>query len=218
MGLDGVVMSWTAVIPVKRLDTAKSRLGADDDPRRPELALAFALDVLEACQRTPAIGSIIVVTDDREVIASVTSSAPDVVICPEPDGGGLNGAIGRGAGLATGAVVALAGDLPCLSPHALEHVLELAEAHDRSLLSDTQGSGTAMLLSHDPAALDPRFGPLSRSAHVQGGCIDLGLDADAHARSLLAGARRDVDTPADLWDARRIGVGRHTADVLRRQR
>jgi 2-phospho-L-lactate guanylyltransferase len=115
-------------------------------------------------------------------------------------------------------VVALAGDLPCLSPRALEYVLELANAHDRSLLSDAQGSGTAMLLSLNARALDPHFGPKSRSAHVQRGCIDLGLDVDAHARSLLAGARRDVDTPADLWDARRIGVGRHTADVLRRQR
>jgi 2-phospho-L-lactate guanylyltransferase len=212
MGLDGVVMSWTAVIPVKRLDSAKSRLGAGDDPQRPELALAFSLDVIEACQSASAIATIIVVTDDPDVVTSVS----DVTICPEPAGGGLNRAIAAGAELAGGPVVVLAGDLPCLRPLALDYLLDIASTHPRSLLSDTQGSGTAMLFSLDPQALAPAFGPKSRSAHVQEGYVDLALDAGDDIRSLLAGARRDVDTPADLWDARRIGVGRRTAAVLGR--
>lgn len=214
MGLDGVVMSWTAVIPVKRLDSAKSRLGTIEDPRRPELALAFALDVISACLAAASIGPVIVVTDDPEV----TASAEGVIICPEPPGGGLNQAIRSGLLLATGPAVALAGDLPALTPHALDHVLFLAGRHDRSLLSDTQGSGTAILLALDARAMHPLFGERSRSAHVQDGCVDLALDEDAPTRALLAGARRDVDTPADLWDARRIGVGLHTADVLGRPR
>jgi 2-phospho-L-lactate/phosphoenolpyruvate guanylyltransferase len=213
MGLDGAMMSWTAVIPVKRLGSAKSRLGGADDPRRPDLALAFALDVISACQSSPSISSVIVVTDDPDVIAS----APAVIICAEPAGGGLNRAILAGAALAHGPVVALAGDLPCLTPSSLEHVLRLAHSHERSLLSDTQGSGTAMLLSHDAAALDPHFGVTSRSAHVERGYVDLALDAPAGIRTLLAGARRDVDTPADLWDAVRIGVGASTAEVLGRK-
>ena len=32
----------------------------------------------------------------------------------------------------------------------------------------------------------------------------------------LAGLRRDVDTEVDLWDAVRLGVGRHTAGLLSR--
>ena len=93
MGLDGVMMSWTVVIPVKRLDAAKTRLGSPGDPRRPELALAFALDVIEACRRASSIGAVIVVTDDEEVIAE----APGVMVCAEPNGGGLNAAIRAGA-------------------------------------------------------------------------------------------------------------------------
>ena len=74
-----------------------------------------------------------------------------------------------------------------------------------------------MLLCRDHFAFDPHFGVKSRSTHVEFGHIDLALDAPADVRSLLAGARRDVDTPADLWDALRIGVGHNTSEVLRRQ-
>ena len=213
MGLNGQMMSWTAVIPVKRLDSAKSRLTDVGDPRRPELALAFFQDVLIACQSAPSIGLVVVVTDDAEVIACSSGA----LMCPEPEGGGLNQAMLAGAALAQGPVVALAGDLPSLTPGALEYVLSLASSHQRSLLSDTQGSGTAMLLCHDNAVFDPHFGFKSRSSHVQFGYSDLALDAPADIRSLLAGARRDVDTPADLWDALRIGVGPNTSEVLGRQ-
>jgi 2-phospho-L-lactate guanylyltransferase len=213
MGLDGVVMSWTAVIPVKRLDSAKTRLTTEQDPGRPELALAFARDVISACHDSAHVASVIVVTDDPEVVAL----SLDAVICPEPSGGGLNRAIEAGAALTDGPVVALAGDLPSLTTAALDYLLELACGHQRSVLSDTQGSGTAMLFSLDARDLRPKFGIRSRAAHVADGNIDLALDTPADIRALLAGARRDVDTPADLWDAIRLGVGRHTTEVLRRQ-
>ncbi len=207
------MMSWTAVIPVKRLETAKSRLGLAEDPRRPELALAFALDVIHACLESASVSSVIVVTDDQEVIGAVS----EVIICPEPLDGGLNGAIRAGAELAEGPTVVLAGDLPSLTSQALDYILAAAAQHSRSLLSDTQGSGTAMLLATDGRALSPHFGVKSRAAHVDAGYVDLALDEPAEIRTLIAGARRDVDTPADLWDARRIGVGSHTAVVLGRQ-
>ncbi len=213
MGLDGVMMSWTVVIPVKRLDAAKTRLGSPDDPRRPELALAFALDVIDACRRASSVGTIIVVTADDEVVAG----APGVTICPEPPGGGLNAAIRAGAALADGPVAALAGDLPCLTAEGLDAVLGEASRHPRSLLSDSEGSGSAMLLSHSPADLDPHFGLGSRAAHVQAGFIDLVDDPSNALRTHLASARRDVDTPDDLRDALEIGVGSHTATLLGRR-
>jgi 2-phospho-L-lactate guanylyltransferase len=74
-----------------------------------------------------------------------------------------------------------------------------------------------MLLATDGRALNPHFGVKSRAAHVDAGYVDLALDEPGEIRTLIAGARRDVDTPADLWDARRIGVGSHTAEVLGRQ-
>lgn len=204
------MMSWTVVIPVKRLDTAKSRLGAADDPRRPELALAFARDVIDACRATSSVGAVIVVTDDEDVVAQTSG----VTICPEPTPGSLNEAILEGATRTDGPLVAIAGDLPCLTPAALEFVLDLASANPRSLLSDAQGTGTAMLFAMSARELKPQFGVGSRSAHVQAGYVDLALESAGDIRALLAGARRDVDTPADLWDARRIGVGTHTAAIL----
>lgn len=212
MGLDGVMMSWTVVIPVKRLDAAKTRLGSPDDPRRPELALAFALDVIDACRRAASVAAVIVVTDDDEVIAG----APGVTVCAEPLGGGLNAAIRAGAALADGPVVALAGDLPCLTAEGLNAVLDSASAHPRSLLSDSEGSGSAMLLAHDSADLDPHFGVGSRAAHVQAGYVDLADDPSDALGAHLASSRRDVDTPDDLRDALEIGVGAHTAALLSR--
>ena len=212
MGLDGVMMSWTVVIPVKRLDAAKTRLGSPGDPRRPELALAFALDVIEACRRASSIGAVIVVTDDDEVIAG----APGVMVCAEPNGGGLNAAIRAGAALVDGPIVALAGDLPCLTAEGLDAVLGDASRYPRSLLSDSEGSGSAMLLAHDSADLDPHFGVGSRAAHVLAGFADLADDPSDALRTHLESSRRDVDTPEDLRDALAIGVGSHTAALLSR--
>lgn len=206
------MMSWTAVIPVKRLDAAKTRLGSPDNPRRPELALAFVRDVIDACRQAPSVGAIIIVTDDDEVI----SVASGITVCPEPIGGGLNSAIRQGAALADGPVVALAGDLPCLSAAALEVVLNDAAKCPRSLLSDSEGSGTAMLLAHDSESLDPHFGLGSREAHIQAGFVDLADTPSATLRTHLAAARRDVDTPDDLRDALAIGVGTHTSALLGR--
>lgn len=209
--------SWTAVIPVKRLDMAKSRLGDTADPRRPELALAFALDVAWACKQAKSVERVIIVTDDQEVIGAMKLIDPAMAICPEPSEGGLNAAVRAGAALATSPVVAVAGDLPALTGAALDAVLTLASEVPRSLLCDAQGSGTAMLCAVDVSQLEPRFGPRSRSAHVADGSTDLGLDLAGPISGLLARARRDVDTPADLWDAVRMGVGTHTAQALRRQ-
>jgi len=203
--------TWTAIVPAKRRDDAKSRLGATRSTHaRSDLALAFITDALAAIAACPQIARVIVVTDDDGVADVARRIGAQVVA--EPDPGGLNRAITAGAHAATGPVIAIAGDLPALTAAALVRVLDLGDAHPRSFLCDAAGTGTAMLLAHDPAALQPEFGPASRARHATNGFAELGLDpADA---ALLAGARRDVDTEVDLWDAVRIGVGPSTREAL----
>ena len=207
-------MEWTAVVPVKSLPDAKSRLLPDADPTRPELALAFLQDVLTALEGAAGIARVLVVTDDDRIQSLVDASSASWL--PEAPHVGLNPAAALGAASLPRdtAVAIIAGDLPCLIPSAIDLVLALAEAHDRAFVSDAQGIGTTMLLDRTAATCTPAFGERSRARHAQLGYVDLGLDVSDDTRRLLARARRDVDTQVDLWDARRMGVGAATRAVL----
>lgn len=207
-------MQWTAIVPVKSLPEAKSRLLPPDDPTRPELALAFLQDVLSALERANSIVDVFVVTDDERVQGIVAATSARWL--PESPHSGLNPAASFGAAHvpAVAPVAIIAGDLPCLTPECLDRVLTLAQEHRQSFMSDTQGIGTTMLMDRAAITCSPAFGERSRARHAQLGYVDLGLHCDGDARRLLARARRDVDTQVDLWDARRIGVGAATEAVL----
>ncbi|MQS07119.1 hypothetical protein FNX48_008020 [Streptomyces sp. IF17] len=98
--------------------------------------------------------------------------------------------------------MALNGDLPALRPEELERVLLAARA-PRCFVPDAEGTGTTMLTVAPDTAPDPRFGPDSRARHRESGALELVL-------SDVPGARRDVDTGADLLAALELGVGPHT--------
>ena len=102
-------MRWTAVVPVKGLPTAKSRLGARPDAERVALALAFARDVVAAVLATPEVDEVVLVTSDP-VVAGALAGA-DVVVLEEPETDGLNAALAHGADLARAATPA-AGSSP----------------------------------------------------------------------------------------------------------
>ncbi|MGC1212363.1 MAG: 2-phospho-L-lactate guanylyltransferase, partial [Micromonospora sp.] len=57
--------TWTVVVPVKRLQVAKSRLrGALPAVPHEELALALAADTVRAVRACAAVAEVLVVTDD----------------------------------------------------------------------------------------------------------------------------------------------------------
>lgn len=207
-------MQWTAVVPVKSLPEAKSRLLPPDDPARPELALSFLQDVLYALHGANSVSDVIVVTDDERV-RDIVAATPARWL-PESPHRGLNPAAAFGAAQvpADTPVAIIAGDLPCLTPACLDQVFALAQEHRQSFMSDAQGIGTTMLMDRVAASCTPAFGERSRARHAQLGYVDIGLDSGLDTRRLLARARRDVDTQVDLWDARRIGVGVETEACL----
>ena len=64
---------WTAVIPVKRLSAAKSRLrGAVPAARHADLALAMVRDTVTSVLAGAAVAELLVVTDDPEAAVAVT--------------------------------------------------------------------------------------------------------------------------------------------------
>jgi 2-phospho-L-lactate/phosphoenolpyruvate guanylyltransferase len=199
--------SWGLVVPVKRLALAKTRLSAYDDTSREDLALAFALDVVAAALVASAVAEVLVVTDDPRA-AKELGAAGARVVADVPDAG-LNPALEHGASLlpAGWGAATVSADLPALRPDDLDDALAAVPRDGRGFVADSAGSGTTLLAAAPGVPLAPAYGPGSRAVHLRSG-----------ARELPGGAglRLDVDTPDDLAEAVRLGLGAATAAVVRR--
>ncbi len=200
-------LRWSLVIPVKVLARAKSRLASLAGSRRGELALAMAADTVAAAVACPAIGAVIVVTDDAAAGAELGGLGAHVV-ADEPRAG-LNPALVFGAVYADArwpgrGRAGLAADLPALDPAEIGRALAAASGWAEAFVPDAAGSGTTLYAAGPAAAFSPRFGPGSRDRHLAGGAVELDLPG-------MAGLRRDVDTPADLRSAAKLGLGPRTA-------
>jgi 2-phospho-L-lactate guanylyltransferase len=196
---------WTLLVPVKRLEIAKTRLAVADDARS-ELALAMACDTVRAALGSAQVGEVVVITSDLRARQALSSHGARVVE-DLPDNG-LNPALVHGASLAAlPRVAALSSDLPALRSADLDAVLRLAGAQHLAVVADASGSGTTMLAARAVADFSPHFGVDSRAAHVSAGAVDLSADA-------AAALRQDVDTLEALRAAIELGVGPETTRAL----
>jgi 2-phospho-L-lactate/phosphoenolpyruvate guanylyltransferase len=203
-------VTWSLVIPVKVLARAKSRLAGlagVTGEQRAGLALAMAADTVAAAAACPAVGTVIVVTDD-DVAAAELDDLGAVVIGDQP-ARGLNAALVFGAAYADSrwpgrGRAGLAADLPALGPAELGVALAAARSLAEAFVPDAEGTGTTLYAAGPGTAFCPRFGPGSRDKHLAGGAVELDLPG-------LGGLRRDVDTPADLIAAAAIGLGPRSA-------
>ncbi|OBG22702.1 2-phospho-L-lactate guanylyltransferase [Mycobacterium sp. 852002-51057_SCH5723018] len=199
------------IIAVKRLTAAKTRLAPVFSARtREAVVLAMLVDTLSAAAGVAALGSITVVTPDEAAAATAIELGVDVLADPTPEGHSdpLNNAIAsaeRALVLTFSNIVVLQGDLPALQTQELAEAIAAARQHRRSFVADRLATGTAALCAFG-AALDPHFGPDSCARHRRSGAIEL--------TGAWPGLRCDVDTPADLAAARRLGVGSATARAL----
>ncbi|MGA5131859.1 2-phospho-L-lactate guanylyltransferase [Streptomyces olivoreticuli] len=202
-------MVWTLVVPLKPLSRAKSRLaGGTGHAPRPALALAFALDTVAAALACPAVGGVVVVTDDP--LAGAELGALGARVLPEPTGrGGLNGALAHGARSVRAqcprsAVATLNADLPALRPTELGRVLDSATEFPRAFLADAAGIGTTLLAAAPGMELAPAFEGPSRARHRASGAHEIELTG-------VDSVRQDVDTESDLRAALGLGLGPRTA-------
>jgi 2-phospho-L-lactate guanylyltransferase len=191
--------TW-ALVPIRGLETAKTRLGEDlDAEERLELVTGMLRRTLAATRDARRIAGTIVVTMDPEA-AGIAKELRAVGLVERAPG--LNEAINaaRSVAVARGAtaVLVLPADLPSVTASAVDDLIGDAGrvAIDGGLVAlvpDQHGRGTNALLVSPPTAIDPAFGDASRAAHA--------------ARASAAGAAwleldgplsLDVDTPADL--------------------
>jgi 2-phospho-L-lactate/phosphoenolpyruvate guanylyltransferase len=224
MVLDGFVRRtpldhrWQVLLPVKALDQAKRRLGAQSDPPHLDLVLGMLWDTIEALHGAAAVGDIYVVSPDSSLQAMQSNHGFTWI--PEKGDAGLNAAIAQGAAwihehsVGSYGLLICTADLPCLTAADIDQILLAARSNAISMVSDAAGTGTTMVLATDgtrlPTEYPTHFGPRSCAAHVQQGAVNLSA---TYGRALVR-AERDVDTPVDLWDARRLGVGVWTSRAL----
>lgn len=197
------------VVPVKRLDRAKSRLvgaadgGIGDRVAHEDLVVALALDTITAAANTDGVRDVVVVTSDPMLTAVLRTEGIRCVPEAEP---GLNEAYRHGATVLGRHVGALQADLPALRSAELAAAIAAADGK-RAFVPDRQGTGTTLLIGAPDEPLDPRFGVGSAGAHRSSGAIELIGDWPS--------LRCDVDTEADLAIAAELGLGPRTAQRFR---
>jgi 2-phospho-L-lactate/phosphoenolpyruvate guanylyltransferase len=188
------------LIPLKRLDTAKSRLGsALSGAERRRLMAAMVAHVARAAVAA-GVGRVALASSEPDAPALAAGLGVECV----SDGG-----LAWNAGLAHArvtltaparAVLYLAGDLPLVEPDDI-CALVAAGADATAVIGRAHDGGTNALWVAPAAALEPAFGARrSAAVHavraVAGGLRPVVLDRP--------GLARDVDTAADLALARRL--------------
>lgn len=201
--------TFGVVVPVKPPAVAKSRLGGLGDEVRRALAAAFAADTVEAALSCPRVASVLVVTDDHVLARELAVCGAEVI----PDGAAddLNASLVQAAaellrrhpGLH---LAALCADLPALRAVDLARALDAAPGERMGFVADADGVGTTAVTAPGLDTFRPCFGHGSRAEHLAAGAGEIELEG-------IPSLRRDVDTPADLADVLRLGIGPRTSRV-----
>jgi len=187
-----------AVIPVGAIERAKSRLGGTLDAEERRDLVGGLLDrTLAAALATPTISETLVVSPDDEVLAIASASGARVI---RQVSRGLNQGLEEARKVAlrdgAGALLVLPGDLPDISPAAIEEVLAALDASPPPLVAivpDRHGRGTNALLLAPPDVIGFAFGGDSRAAHRHA------AEAVCTRVVELGGPLTlDLDTPEDL--------------------
>lgn len=205
-----IPLRYGVLVPVKRAAVAKTRLAPLGEDLRTLLVAAFAADTVTAALSSARVACVVVVTDDPRLATSMQDLGADAV----PDGatGDLNASLGQAAVALHRhrpelGVAALCADLPALRTAELTRALVAASAHDLAFVADTPGTGTTLVAASGPDSFRPHFGKDSREEHLRAGAWEI---AEIDVPTL----RRDVDTPADLRAATRLGLGSSTSLAL----
>ncbi len=198
--------TW-ALVPIRGLESAKSRLGGDlDAEERLELVTELLRRTLVATRDARRIAGTIVVTMDGDAAELAGRHGAIGLVERAP---GLNEAIeaARSVAVARGAtaVLVLPADLPAVSSDAVDELVASAQVAGVgtgsasglvALVGDRHGSGTNALLLTPPGVIGPAFGIGSREAHARAA-----TQAEARFVELQSPLSFDVDTSADLLAA-----------------
>ena len=211
-------MNTYAILPVKRFERAKQRLGgALSDGSRWALAEAMVTDVLVALRRAKKVDHVLVVTCEPRAESLALGWGADVVADREERSHSEAAMIGIREAVERGAtrVLLVPGDCPSLDASEVDALL--ADGAGVSVVPDRHGTGPNARVLDPPDAIAPGFGPGSCERHVE----------RAHEADVEVEIRRtpsltlDVDTGEDLEAlqealAASTGGAAHTRGMLAR--
>jgi 2-phospho-L-lactate guanylyltransferase len=192
-----------AVVPVKSLSQAKSRLLPDLDRAQHEaLSLAMLEDVLAALLATPALDRVAVATPDVAVAARARALGAEALLGPDP---GLNAAIDTAARKLhmprDEPFLVVLGDVAGARPEDLQRLFEaLSEiempGEPAVVLAPSRDGGSSALLRVPHDAIPSRFGPDSAALHRQAAAAAGVAFRELQLESLAI----DLDRAEDLED------------------
>lgn len=206
--------AW-AVVPVKRLNLAKQRLGAVlSAEHRRVLAQCMLGDVLRRLRATTCLAGIVVVSADPVVHAIARGF--DAWVVPDVGESGVNDAVRLGlralSPLGEGVLVVPA-DIPRATVTDFGRIVALLDVHHVVLAPALSDRGTNALAMRSGALVPPQFGERSFERHRLG----------ARERGLRCGVFRsdgigwDIDEASDLYACLAAGDdGSETVSLLRR--
>lgn len=183
------------ILPVKRLDAAKSRLEVYFDAgQRAALASAMLEDALDLCRAAHFLRWHVLSTDPAVL---QRAEAAGLAVLEDPPGGDLNSSLRHAIGALGGraaSVTIVPVDAPMTTPAELQDLVDTGSVSDIVVVPAERDAGTNGLFLSPPGLMEPRFGESSFSAYV----------TEAEAAELrcsilpLAGLGVDIDTEEDI--------------------
>lgn len=196
------------ILPVKRLDAAKSRLEPYFDPRqRRALAEAMLEDALDLCSAASFL-EWHVLTAEKSVGAAARDRGFKTI--EDPPAGGLNAALTHAIARLSGAdsVTIIPVDAPLASAHELQDIVDTGDLSDLVVVPADRDGGTNGLFLSPPKLVEPRFGESSFSAYVR-----WAEEARVRCSILpLEGLAVDVDT---IEDVQKVAEGTRETRTVR---
>jgi len=193
-------MIYTALIPVKALNAAKSRLASYlSQQQRETLVLDMLHHVVQVLLASRLFERVLVVSPDTRVLEQARRW--DAQALKEEQYGhnsALHAAAVREQAAGAAAILTISADLPLLCISDIQAMVEQSRRHAVVLAPSQDGTGTNAILMRPPLALPYLFGLNSRQ-HYQQAANQKKLSSAIY-RSI--GVALDIDTIDDLHQLR----------------
>src|SRR5947209_7988546 len=190
-------MVYRALIPVKSLSEAKSRLADHLTLRqRRNLVLDMLHHVLRVLRESNLLEDIAVVSPDQQVLEQAKAWGAQALVEQQHGHNPALHAARRALGPGASALLTISADLPLLQPGDIRSMIEQSMDYQVVLAPSRDGTGTNALLVRPPLALPYLFGPNSLHSYHQ--AAEQWQLSSTIVNSI--GLALDIDTIDDLDD------------------
>ena len=187
---------YKALIPVKSLDEAKSRLAASlTHEQRKTLVLEMLHHVITTLLASDVLAGVTVVSPDELVLEKAEVWGAHAQIEEEHGHNpALHAAARRELAAGATALLTLSADLPLLHPNDIQGMVEQSQLYDVVLAPSWEGTGTNGLRVRPPLALPYVFGPGSLQSYL----VETKKERLKSVLYNSIGMALDIDTISDL--------------------